>query len=134
MSPFACLAALLSALLYFLAFSLPPAPVGSDDGSIVIPVRSLHTLLLALAVTVEPQKDLGVQQQLLDVLILRRGTGPSGREMPDGMEDLAGHNLITFKSHHEPMDEWAVSELISHYVAYRKLVGRISNGALSPPP
>jgi hypothetical protein len=38
MSPFACLAALLRALLYFLAFSRPPVPVGSDDGSIVMPV------------------------------------------------------------------------------------------------
>lgn len=43
MSPSACLAA----LLYFLAFARPPAPVGSDEGSIVMPVKSLHTLLLA---------------------------------------------------------------------------------------
>src|SRR5438128_366256 len=47
MSPLACLAALLSALLYFLAFARPPAPVGSDEGSMVMPVKSLHTLLLA---------------------------------------------------------------------------------------
>src|SRR3954465_2790035 len=54
MSPFACLAALLRALLYFLAFSRPPVPVGSDDGSIVMPVKSLHTLLLAGAGAAAP--------------------------------------------------------------------------------
>src|SRR5512132_4393331 len=45
MSPFAFLAALLRALLYFWGFSRPPAPVGSDEGSIVMPVSGLHTLL-----------------------------------------------------------------------------------------
>src|SRR5436305_10745092 len=54
MSPLACLAALLSALLYFLAFSRPPAPVGSEEGSMVMPVKSLHTLLLAGAGAAAP--------------------------------------------------------------------------------
>jgi hypothetical protein len=72
------------------------------------------------AVTVESDKELSIQQQRLDVLIVRPGA--IQREMPDGMEGLAGHNLITFKSHHDALDEWAVSELIGHYVAYRKLV------------
>src|SRR5437763_13920859 len=54
MSPLACLAALLSALLYFLAFARPPAPVGSDEGSMVMPVNSLHTLLLAGAGAAAP--------------------------------------------------------------------------------
>src|SRR6266480_2745975 len=54
MSPLACLAALLRSLLYFLAFSRPPAPVGSDEGSMVMPVNSLHTLLLAGAGAAAP--------------------------------------------------------------------------------
>src|SRR2546430_15359206 len=54
MSPLADLAALLSALLYFLAFSRPPAPVGSDEGSMVMPVKSLHTLLVAGAGAAAP--------------------------------------------------------------------------------
>src|SRR3989440_8459403 len=54
MSPLACLAALLSAALYFLAFARPPAPVGSDEGSMVMPVKSLHTLLLAGAGAAAP--------------------------------------------------------------------------------
>src|SRR5262249_14372432 len=41
---------------------------------------------------------------------------------PDGLEDLALHNLITFKSHREALDAWAMKELLGHYVAYRKLV------------
>ena len=32
------------------------------------------------------------------------------------------HNLVTFKSHREALDGWAMKELIGHYVAYRKLV------------
>jgi hypothetical protein len=42
--------------------------------------------------------------------------------LPDGLEDLAAHNLITFKSHHEALDAWAMKELVGHSVAYRKLV------------
>jgi hypothetical protein len=38
------------------------------------------------------------------------------------MQELTAHNLITFKSHHEALDAWAMNELIGHYVAYRKLV------------
>jgi hypothetical protein len=32
------------------------------------------------------------------------------------------HNLLTFKSHHEALDGWAMKELIGADVAYRKLV------------
>ncbi|NJM11310.1 MAG: hypothetical protein HC889_04930 [Synechococcaceae cyanobacterium SM1_2_3] len=38
------------------------------------------------------------------------------------------HNLLTYKSHHEPLDAWAVEELIGHYVNYRKTLEPI------PPP
>ena len=71
-------------------------------------------------VVVEPEKDTSVQQQLLDVLVLRPGPMPADRPLPDGFGDMAAHNLITFKSHHEPMDEWALLELLNHFVAYRK--------------
>ena len=40
--------------------------------------------------------------------------------MPDGFEDLTVHNLVTFKSHQETFDGWALCELIGHYVNYRK--------------
>jgi hypothetical protein len=63
-----------------------------------------------------------VQQQLLDVVIVRRGRGRFAGRLPDGLHPLAPHNLLTFKSHREALDDWAVRELLAHYVAYRKLV------------
>ena len=71
---------------------------------------------------VEVERDLSVQQQLLDVVIVRRGRGRFAGRLPDGLEGLRPHNLITFKSHHEALDGWAMKELVGHYVAYRKLV------------
>src|SRR6201996_3885199 len=71
---------------------------------------------------VEVERDLSVQQQLLDVVIVRRGPGRIFERLPDGLEDLRTHNLITFKSHRETLDGWAMKELVGHYVAYRKLV------------
>src|SRR5436305_1660260 len=71
---------------------------------------------------VEIERDLSQQQQLLDVVIVRRRPGRFSEALPDGLGDLADHNLITFKSHREALDDWAVRELIGHYVAYRKLV------------
>jgi hypothetical protein len=72
--------------------------------------------------TVEIERDLSQQQQFLDVLILRRGRGRFVGRLPDGLDGLALHNLITFKSLREALDAWAMKELIGHFVAYRKLV------------
>lgn len=71
---------------------------------------------------VEVERDLSQQQQLLDVVIVRRGRGRFTEPLPDGLEGLADHNLITFKSHQESLDDWAMKELLAHYVAYRKFV------------
>jgi hypothetical protein len=71
---------------------------------------------------VEVERDLSQQQQFLDVVIVRRGRGRFTERLPDGLGELVAHNLITFKSHHEALDAWAMKELIGHYVAYRKLV------------
>jgi hypothetical protein len=71
---------------------------------------------------VEVERDLSVQQQLLDVVIVRRGRGRFAGRLPDGLEDLRSHNLVTFKSHHEALDAWAMKELSGFDVAYRKLV------------
>src|SRR6266540_17972 len=71
---------------------------------------------------VELECDLSQQQQLLDVVIVRRRRGRFTGILPDGLGDLAEHNLITFKSHREALDDWAIRELVGHYVAYRKLV------------
>ena len=71
---------------------------------------------------VEVERDLSVQQQLLDVVIVRRGRGRFSGRLPDGLEGLRNHNLMSFKSHHEALDGWAMKELVCSDVAYRKLV------------
>lgn len=73
---------------------------------------------------VEIERDLSQQQQFLDVVVVRRHRGAFAERLPDGLDDLTAHNLITFKSHRETLDDWAMKELIGHYVAYRKLVNR----------
>jgi hypothetical protein len=72
--------------------------------------------------SVELEKDLSLQQQFLDVVILRKRKGRPAERLPDGFDDLARHNLITFKSHQEALDDWALKELTGHYVNYRKQV------------
>jgi hypothetical protein len=80
---------------------------------------------------VEVERDLSVQQQLLDVVIVRRGRGQFSGHLPDGLDGLLAHNLITFKSHREALDAWAMKELVGHYVAYRKLVSRAPSDLLA---
>jgi hypothetical protein len=67
--------------------------------------------------TVELERDLSAQQQFLDVVILRRGRGRFAGRLPDRLEGLAEHNLLTFKSLREALDPWALRELMGHYVA-----------------
>ena len=82
----------------------------------------LTDFFTGLPFVVEVERDLSQQQQLLDVVILRHGRGRIVIRLPDGLDGLAAHNLVTFKSHREALDAWAMKELIGHYVAYRKLV------------
>ena len=44
--------------------------------------------------------------------------------LPDGLENLGLYNLLTYKSHHESMSEWAIEELVGHYVNYRKQISQ----------
>lgn len=71
---------------------------------------------------VELEKDLSLKQQFLDVVILRKGQGDYRGELPDGLDNLTEHNLLSYKSLHEPFDCWALKELSGHYVNYRKQV------------
>jgi len=50
---------------------------------------------------VELEKDLSRMQQYLDVVIVRKTAGAVPFRMPDGLDNLVDHNLISFKSHHE---------------------------------
>jgi len=81
---------------------------------------SLVDFFRGLPVAVELEMDLSLKQQLLDVVVIRKGTAPLDCPLPDGFDDLAAHNLITFKSYQEALDGWALNELVGHYVNYRK--------------
>jgi hypothetical protein len=91
----------------------------------------LTDLFIDSPFVVEVERDLSVQQQLLDVVIVRRQPGRFAGRLPDGLEGLRVHNLITFKSLREALDGWAMKELIGHYVAYRKLVSRSPSDLLA---
>ncbi len=71
---------------------------------------------------VELEKELSLKKQYLDVVIIRKTAGIALKETPSGLENLAEHNLLTYKSLREPLDDWAIEELIGHYSNYRKLV------------
>ncbi|MCP4351881.1 MAG: hypothetical protein GY795_40985 [Desulfobacterales bacterium] len=71
-------------------------------------------------VTIEA--DLSKKKQILDMLIIRKKEGNPPKELPDGFENLAIYNLLSYKSVQEPFDDWAADELVGHFVNYRKQV------------
>ncbi|WP_295578426.1 hypothetical protein [uncultured Lamprocystis sp.] len=83
------------------------------------------------------EEELSLKSQRLDILIIERRDAagatadPAGVDgLPDGLENLAAHNLLSYKSAAEPFNAWALEELISHYVTYRKLASlRARSGA-----
>jgi hypothetical protein len=76
-------------------------------------------LLEGSPIAVTAEMDLSLKQQFFDLALLRQGTAPLDLVLPDGFENLAPHNLLTFKSYQEALDLW---ELIGHFVNYRKQV------------
>ena len=91
-------------------------------------IRPLHRLFglswidffQGTPIIVETELDLSLKQQFIDLVLIRKGRGRCPDRCPDGFEDLAAHNLITFKSHQEALDPWALWELVGHFVNYRK--------------
>jgi len=71
---------------------------------------------------VELEKDLSLRQQYLDVAIIRKTAGTFHGRLPDGLDNLVDHNLLSFKSYQEAFDSWAMKELLGHAVNYRKQV------------
>lgn len=94
------------------------------------PLRPWHQLFgLSLTdffrgqpVTVEIEKDLSLKKQLLDVVLIRKQPGVLTCPLPDGFEDLADYNSVSFKSHRETLSAFALEELLGHYVNLRKQV------------
>lgn len=71
--------------------------------------------------SVELEKDLARQRQLVDVVIIR---GDPDARLPEpcaGFGNLCAHNLLTYKSPEDSLDAWTLEELIGHYVNYRKV-------------
>jgi len=64
--------------------------------------------------------DLSARKQILDIVIIKKGKGKLPNNMPDGFNNLAKYNLITYKSVHESLNSWTLNELIGHYINYRK--------------
>jgi hypothetical protein len=71
---------------------------------------------------IELEKELSRKQQFLDVVILRKGPGEIAEALPDGMDNLAEHNLLTYKSCRQGLTSWSIDELLGHFVNYRKQV------------
>lgn len=81
----------------------------------------------------ETEKDVARQRQLLDVVIIKRNAErPLPSPLPDGLDNLADHNLLSYKSLHEPLDSWALRELTGHYVNYRKILAEPKRKKLLP--
>ncbi len=66
--------------------------------------------------------DVTLRKQFLDIVVIRKREGEFHRPLPDGFGPLANHNLISFKSHQDAFDAWALQELVAYYVCYRKQV------------
>ncbi|MEM7070076.1 MAG: hypothetical protein AAF478_14455, partial [Pseudomonadota bacterium] len=77
---------------------------------------------------IERERDSSVKQEYLDLLIIYTENIESlesflanpPKPLPDGLDNLSQHNLITYKSMRETLDEWTIFELLRHYVSYRK--------------
>ncbi|MCP4400238.1 MAG: hypothetical protein GY801_23390 [bacterium] len=72
--------------------------------------------------TVKLEKDLSLKQQFVDVVIIEQEAGIPLQEVPDGLENLGRHNILSYKSFQESFNAWACDELLGHYVNYRKQI------------
>lgn len=85
----------------------------------------LRQLLARTCFEVHDEFDLSDQVQRVDFVIVRVGKSslpyPDPAKMPDGLQNLREHNLISYKSMNEPFDRFALNELVGHIVSYSKL-------------
>ncbi len=71
---------------------------------------------------VDLEKDLSQRQQRVDVVIIRKAASGPVPELPDGLENLSWHNIVTYKSPRQALDAWTLDELLGHFVNYRKQI------------
>lgn len=81
---------------------------------------------------VELEKDLSLKQQFVDVVIIEQSDGHSLEDLPDGLDNLGAHNVLSYKSHQESFTAWTCDELLGHYVNYRKQVSPSMDKLLPP--
>jgi hypothetical protein len=65
-------------------------------------------------------KELPSVPQFLDVAIIKETKGRTMKGLPDGLDNLSKHNLMTYHSPHQVMESFSLEELLWHYVSYRK--------------
>jgi hypothetical protein len=71
---------------------------------------------------VDVEVDLSLQQQRLDLVVLRRKGPGTPPRLPDGFGTPADYNLFTFKALNDPLGAFALKELAGHSVNYRKQI------------
>jgi hypothetical protein len=71
---------------------------------------------------VKTEPDMSVKSQYVDILIISKSTGKPVKKLPDGFEFLRDYNVITYKSLNESLNQWAIVEILGHYVSYRKII------------
>jgi len=87
---------------------------------------TLTDFFTGTAYNVELEKDLSLKQQLLDVLIIKKSREGLLNEIPDGLENLRKYNLMTYKSHQQALNAWALDEFTGHFVNYRKMLSPLN--------
>lgn len=81
---------------------------------------------------VELELDLSVAQQFLDCALLRRMDRLPEPDLPDGFAPLADFTLISFKSHQESLNQFAIEEHIGHSIAFRKFMDNHVSTPIDP--
>ncbi|MEK8019545.1 MAG: hypothetical protein VSS75_021945 [Candidatus Parabeggiatoa sp.] len=71
---------------------------------------------------VKTEQNMSAKRQYVDVLIISKSEGKPLDKLPDGFEFLADYNILTYKSLNESLNQWAIMEVLGHYVSYRKMV------------
>lgn len=91
---------------------------------------TLIDLLTNTPYDVELEKELSLKKQFLDIVIVRKQYGAVAVELPVGLDNLAAHNLLTYKSFQESLSSWTIEELIGYYSNYRKIISPSLNKLL----
>ncbi len=60
------------------------------------------------------EKELTLQQQYVDAVIIRKDKDQEFTDVPDGLDNLSDYNLISYKSHQESLSDWTIEELIEY--------------------